>query len=187
MTVHKFDDSLARSHRYADAPWWGEVYRKAFPTMVTCADLRKDGWHQRAGIDRVLTLEDSTVVKIDEKVREETWPDILLEIWSRDWNGVPGWARKDLACDYIAYAMAPSRTCYLLPFQMLRRAVDQNYKAWDANARSKQFGFSWRKADNPGYVTWSIAVPTATLLNAIRDTMVIRWSDDTAHPQIGAA
>lgn len=44
--------------------------------------VRDDGWAQRGGIDRVITLACGRTIKIDEKVRKEDWPDILLERWS---------------------------------------------------------------------------------------------------------
>jgi hypothetical protein len=37
---------------------------------------------QRGGIDRILTLECGRTYTVDEKVRMEDWPDILLERWS---------------------------------------------------------------------------------------------------------
>jgi len=56
QTVHDFNESLAFSQSCADAPWWIDVYRTAFPGLVSAVSVRKDGWAQRGGIDRVLTL-----------------------------------------------------------------------------------------------------------------------------------
>lgn len=53
---HDFLTSLALSQTYADAPWWLDLYRQAFPTLVSAVCVRDDGWAQRGGIDRVLTL-----------------------------------------------------------------------------------------------------------------------------------
>src|SRR5690606_6534418 len=122
MVVHSFRESLERSNGYVDAPWWGEVYARAFPGFTSMMSVREDGWAQRGGIDRVITLKSGKTLTVDEKVREKSWGDILLERWSDERRGTPGWIQKDLACDYIAYAFAPDRRCYLLPFMQLRRA-----------------------------------------------------------------
>jgi hypothetical protein len=58
------------------------------------------------------------------------WPDILLEQWSDEARRVPGWVQKPLACDFIAYAFAPSRRCYLLPVALLQRAWRLNGREW---------------------------------------------------------
>ena len=62
--------------------WWTDVYRGAFPDLLSMTNVRKDGWAQRGGIDRVLTLSSGKTITVDEKVREKVWPDILLERWS---------------------------------------------------------------------------------------------------------
>lgn len=181
MTVHDFRESLAKSHAEQDAPYWSIVYSKAFTDRLqTIQNVRNDGWAQRGGIDRLLMLTDGTVLKVDEKVRERDWPDVLLEIWSDRDKRTPGWAVKELTCDFIAYAYIPSQTCYLLPYQLLRRAMKEQGSAWLALARAGRNGFKLIEAQNRGYVTVSIAVPTELLLAAITDAMIIRWSAEEA-------
>lgn len=168
--VHNFAESLERSHAYSDAPWWLEVYRKAFPGLQSAVCVRGDGWAQRGGIDRVLTLASGKTLTIDEKVREQDWPDILLEYWSDAGRKIPGWVAKDLACDFIAYAFVPSQTCYLLPFQTLRSAWRKNRIDWVRSYKRVE-------AKNTGYTTVSVAVPTSVLLDALADAMCIRWQE----------
>ena len=169
--VHDFEDSLALSHKYADAPWWFEIYRKAFPTMRACVDVRKDGWAQRGGIDRVLTLECGRTIKIDEKVRQQAWDDILLERWSDEARKLAGWIQKPLACEFINYAFIPIRTCYLLPTLTLQRAWKLHGRQWCA--RHKEI-----RAQNSKYVTVSVAVPISELFAALADAMKIQWEYD---------
>jgi len=147
---------------------WEEVYRAAFPGFMGMHDLRDDGWWQRAGIDRSIVLSNSKTVLVDEKVRKKDWGDILLEYFSDEARKTPGWVRKDLACDFIAYAFLPSRKCYLLPFLQLRRAWDSNGRRW-----FKQYEII--RADNGNYKTASVAVPTDVLLAALTDAMLVRW------------
>jgi hypothetical protein len=167
--VHDFEQSLARSQAQADAPWWLEVYRTAFPDLASSVSVREDGWAQRGGIDRVLTLASGRTLTIDEKVRDKVWPDILLELWSDKGKKVKGWAVKPLAIDYIAYAFVPSRQCYLLPFQTLRRA-------WRLNAKQWWDRYPHIEAKNRGYVTESIAIPVGVLMTAMGDAMRVEWS-----------
>lgn len=164
--VHHFADSLALSESFTDAPWWTDLYRKAFPTLTSAVSIRDDGWAQRGGIDRIITLECGRVFTVDEKVRTAEWPDILLERWSNEASRVPGWIQKPLACDFIAYAFAPSQRCYLLPTAPLQRAWRMNGRHW-----IEQYGE--RKAHNPGYVSTSVPVPIKTLMAAISAAMVL--------------
>lgn len=169
MTVHDFHESLQRSHEYEDAPWWEEVYRQAFPSLVAMPSMRTDGWAQRGGIDRMLVLGDGTTLTVDEKVRERDYPDFCLEYWSDCKRRVPGWIAKDLTCDYIAYAFVPSRTCYLLPFQLLRASWRENHEAWVRTYQKVE-------AMNRGYVTVSVAVPIDVVMAALVDAMTVRWT-----------
>lgn len=166
--VHDFAECLAKSLAHADAPWWLEVYRQAFPSVASAVNVRADGWAQRGGIDRVLTLSSGRTITVDEKVREKDWPDILLERWSDERRREPGWIQKPLACDFIAYAFVPSRTCYLFATLTLQRAWRMQGRQW-----AKSFGEI--RAQNDGYVTVSVPVPRAVLLTAMADAMKIEW------------
>ena len=163
---HRFHDSLALSNSFTDAPWWIDMYRRAFPKLASAVPVRNDGWAQRGGIDRVLTLECGRTYTVDEKVRMEDWPDILLERWSDEARRIPGWVQKPLACDFIAYAFAPSGICYLLPVAPLQRAWRQHGKEW-----IRRYGT--RRAPNVGYVSASVPVPTDVLMQAIARAMII--------------
>lgn len=170
MKVHDFRQSLALSHSYEDAPWWEQVYRQAFPGLQSAVSVRQDGWAQRGGIDRVLTLASGKTLTVDEKVRAEDYEDILLERWSDQERRVPGWIQKPLACDFIAYAFIPSARCYLLPFQGLQRAWRLHGQLWLTRYQPHI------EADNGHYVTESVAVPIPVLMEALADAMLVRWS-----------
>ena len=167
--MHDFKSDLKWSHEQSDQPWWEEVYRAAFPDFVAMHDVRQDGWAQRGGIDRQIVLEDGTVLKVDEKVRKKAYPDILLEAFS-DWDkGKPGWLDKGLTCDFIAYAFAETKTCYLLPFRTLRSAWVANRSEWWAK-------YGRCDAANRGYTTVSVPVPINVLMAAMQDAMVVNWA-----------
>lgn len=178
MTIHNFKKSLELSHKRDDEPFWEAIYRKAFGIdFLGFHSIKNDGVAQRAGIDRVVVLQSTKVVTVDEKVRDSHYPDILLEIWSDYAKRVPGWAhpKKKLLCDYIAYAVLPTQTCYLLPYPTLRSALQENAKDWISLADCKQEGFLWVDAANSGYITRSLIVPTDVLLDSFRESLTVTW------------
>lgn len=164
--VHRFRDSLALSESFVDADWWLPLYRRAFPTMVSAVAVREDGWAQRGGIDRLLTLSCGRTYTVDEKVRMHDWPDVLLERWSDEARRVPGWIQKPLAADFIGYAYAPAGMCLLLPVVPLQRAWRQHGRKW-INL------YGTRSAQNPGYVSVGVPVPRHVLMQAIVEAMVV--------------
>ena len=173
--VHRFSESLALSNAYADAEWWIPIYRQAFPKLMTAVSIREDGWAQRGGIDRVLTLQCGRTYTVDEKVRTENWPDILLEHGSDEERRIPGWIQKPLACDFIAYAYAPTETCYLLPVAPLQRSWRQRGREWIV-------AYGTRRARNPGYVSVGVPVPRDVLMQAIVDAMRVATNERRSIP-----
>ncbi len=167
--IHNFQSKLNLSHKFENAPWWEQVYRKAFFGFDGMHSVRQDGWAQRAGIDRQVFLKSGKIIEIDEKVRTKVYPDILLERWSDKERKIPGWVQKDLKCDYIAYAFIPSKTCYLLPFPQLRKAWIDNGKEWIEI-------YGTREAKNEGWVTESVPVPIDILLVAISCSQIVIWN-----------
>ena len=179
MVVHHFDQSLAYSHAHENAEWWLDVYRRAFPTLVAAVSVRNDGWAQRGGIDRMLTLQCGRTISIDEKVREKDYGDILLERWSDEDRREPGWIQKPLACEFIAYAVVPTCKCWLLPTLSLQRAWRLFGREWDrkyptCRAANEYRGRKW--------TTVSIAVPHAILFGALTDAMLVTWGSENEKP-----
>jgi hypothetical protein len=176
MSTHSFSESLAKSHRAEDASWWLDVYRKAFPTLVAAPSVRKDGWAQRAGIDRQIILECGRVIPVDEKVRYRKYSgDILLEFWSDFERQEAGWAAKPLRCEFIAYAFAPSGVCYMFPTLTLQAACRANAREWvsvfkylDARNKDERTGRAW--------TTRSVAIPIDTLMTAIAGAMSVSFT-----------
>jgi len=170
--IHSFGKSLKRSHEIAGEPFWEEIYREFFPDFHSMAYIEKDGWAQRGGVDRIIVLGSSRIVKIQEKCREEVWPDILLERWSDRGSRKPGWIQENLDCDYLAYVFLPTKECHMLPFLALRRA-------W------RMFGREWIErypptiAANRGWVTEGVPVPIAALYLALSEASRVCPSRET--------
>jgi hypothetical protein len=173
---HDFQASLQRSHGAEDLPLWKELYRQAFPSLLSFHSHRQDGEHQRAGVDRSIVLANARTVLVDEKIRfrnrhtGKVYEDILLEYWSAfdatDPNRCSlGWLFKPLRADYIAYAIAPLGKAYLLPVLLLQAAGRHYQETWwvkyphvECNSRNAQ-GRTWK--------TVSVAVPVTELFRAL--------------------
>ncbi len=84
---------------------------------------------------------------------------------------VPGWIQKPLACDFIAYAFIPSRTCLLLPTLTLQRS-------WRIYGRDWIEKYPAVRANNGRYITTSIPVPRDILLKALSDATVVVWGEE---------
>jgi hypothetical protein len=169
VTLHDFKSSLESSHRASDLPIWLEIYQQAFPDMQAAIDHRADGEHQRAGIDRSITLSNSKQILIDEKIRWKDYGDIALEYWSDRGRRIPGWVCKPLRADYICYAIAPTGKAYLLPVPQLQQAWRKHGDQWKADYRDCN-------APNVGYITVSCAVPVAVLFRAIGECLRVSFT-----------
>lgn len=166
--IHDFDESLDLSNRRAQELWVLDMYRAAYPNVETLAYVRKDGWAQRGGVDRVVTLSSGKTITHDEKFREKVWNDFCLEYFSDLRQKTRGWVAKDLACDVIAYAFVPIKTAYFLPFQTLREAWRRNHESWVSE-------YPKIDAENKTWITRSVAVPIPVVLDALGDAVRIKW------------
>ena len=169
MQVHNFEAQKAFSRSQSDQNFWFRVYEKAFPGLASAVSvIDGEHWAQRAGVDRILTLDHGRVITVDEKVRKVARDDILLEYWSNREKKGRGWIAKDLGCDYIAYAFLPTRKCYLFPFLDLRRAWRDNHKEWIGT-------YGKCEARNPGYISEGCPVPIRVVQDALIASQVIEW------------
>lgn len=181
--VHDFEEQKRFAETVRVEAFWQDVYRRAFPDMTGCHLNDRDNGAQRSGVDRLIVLRSTKVLRIDEKVRKETRDDILLEYLSNDRTGAPGWIEKDLTIDYLAYAMLPALRCYLFPWQMLRRAWLFHKERWLDMGRRRVAGFSCPPpARNRGYSTHSVCVPISTLRETVSTAHVIQLDTGNGPP-----
>lgn len=187
---YDFYKHLRESASHANDPFWGEVYRKAFPgfyhrIVVTDRTL------QHQGVDSVVQLKGGGKIYVDEKVREvkdkrgrTMTPEthgILLEEWSSVREGKVGWWRADLQTQFIAYAFLATQQCLMIPFQALRRTRVEFGNEWLTLASQNKQGFrevrsaSRRGADE--WETYSIVVPVNRLKAALSDVIDISWGE----------
>lgn len=167
LGYHDFRERLKYSEKASEEPFWEAVYKKAFHNYVNSMPCSGNTKSQRKGIDRLVHLSNGKTLQIDEKKREQDWPDILLEYVSVDTTNAPGWIEKDLDIDYLAYAFMPSKTVYLFPWDMLRRAWKHYKDLWIDEYQEV-------RAQNNGYVTISVAVPIKVLQDAVTVASIIK-------------
>jgi len=154
--VNDFSVDLEYSLDSSEDKMFNEFYYKAFPNIKEiefCEDMER----QRKGFDKIIHFNNGNWFAIDEKKRRVDYGDILLEIWSVD-NRKRGWLYT-CQCDYIVYAIMPTKKIYLLPTLLLK-------KAWITN-KDKWIKYKPIIAINDGYVTESRAIEIKELLSAI--------------------
>jgi hypothetical protein len=172
---HDFRDCLARSHAAADLPVWEEMYRQAFPDFLVRIDRREYGPHQRQGIDCIVKLGNGREIPIDEKVRGRgkhgvIYNDVALEYISVDRTGAPGWVENPaIIAEYIAYAIAPLGSGYLLPVLQLQQAWKKNKQKW-------LLVYGPHAAPNNGYLTYFCPVPVPELFAAIGSQLRLKFT-----------
>jgi hypothetical protein len=184
VTVHSF----ATSDGHEKDSWWASFYRNAFPRYRTHehnADVRS----QKRGVDHRVHLSGDITVIIDCKTRSEKWPDVLLEVYSDYENGVKGWALKPQDTMYVAYVFMTEATGWLIPFQLMQRALLRHRDEWKNWAENRTHGFRWvdacnRSADGTTYTTRSLAVPYAVLVQAMAEPIPFEISMED---RLGAA
>ena len=174
--LHDFGSSNAWSKSKRLEEVWGKLYSSAFRDRLVRTENVDDLPRQLLGIDKELYLRGGKVLLVDEKSRASKYPDVLIEVFSSFEDRTPGWARKDLHCDLIAYGWFPfgkPPEAILLPFQALRTWFDRRGWRWYWTAARRKDGARICDAHNQGYTTRSIAIPTERLLDEIRDSMVV--------------
>ena len=175
MNVRDFQDDLKQADKRADEPFWEKVYKGFFPTFASMEKVPKSDPQQRLGIDRIITLRNGSVIYVEEKRRSEDYSDFVLEIWSNEGKALKGWTRRDLCCDYLAYAIIPSQTCYMLPWSALQLACRQNWAQWLDDYPQR---FRRQSEDRDSGDIWtSVAfpVPRSVVLQAMTEAMQVIW------------
>jgi len=160
IKVNDFKVDLEWSLDSSEDELFNDFYYKAFPNIKEiefCEDMER----QRKGFDKIIHFQNGNWFAIDEKKRRVDYGDILLEIWSVD-KKKRGWLYT-CQCDYIVYAIMPTKKIYLLPTLLLK-------KAWITN-KDKWINYKPIIARNKTYVTESRSIKTDELLSAISNEM----------------
>lgn len=165
VVIHDFQEQLEYSATLSDENSWIEFYRRLWPDMLAAIRIDANSQFQKWGIDREILLPNGKRFSIDEKKRKKDYGDLLLEEWSVcdfDFDKKQvirgkkiGWALDhNKRCDFVAYSIAESSKCYLLPFELTRQTCLHNIERWRKNP-------AWypKTANNKGYTTVNAAIP----------------------------
>lgn len=172
VTVHEFKASLDWSLDIQKKPFWQQIYETFFGPGIVMALNPIDGVGQRLGADRIVILPGSSAcIRVDEKIRKESYPDILLEHLSSKQRNTPGWICKPLLADYIAYVNLPMEICHLLPTHALQRAWAKYGEQWKRE-------YQEIKANNGTYQTVCAAVPIDVLYQAMNKVMRVPFCQE---------
>ena len=158
MKYNDFGLDLEYSLEERENELFDSFYYRVFPGLNNI-HLVKDMETQKKGIDKILYFKSGYVVTVDEKKRRKDYGDILLELWSVWERKKRGWLYT-CKCDYIVYAIMPSKKVYLLPTLLLKKAWIENQAEWITT-------YEEITAYNREYVTKSIAIPIGILLEQI--------------------
>lgn len=158
MKFNDFTLDLEYSLEERENDLFDSFYYRVFPGLESIR-FADDIETQKKGIDKILHFKSGYTVTVDEKKRRKDYGDILLELWSVWERRKRGWLYT-CKCDYIVYAIMPSRKVYLLPTLLLKKAWLKNQIKWGKEYKEIT-------AYNEGYVTKNIAIPTEVLLEEL--------------------
>ena len=127
--MNEFNTQLAESQSLEIISLWDKIYHQWKPR---CRVGRNDEYNakQLKGIDVSIYLPTRRILRIDEKVREEEYNDILLEDFSNIEDEIKGWMWKGLDIHFIAYLFKPIKTAYFLPWEELQSLFHEKRNYW---------------------------------------------------------
>lgn len=164
--MHTFEGSLYKSERGNADIFWSDVYELGFPGYAI-GNIERDLHTQKLGIDRFLISPEGQTIRVEEKRRDTSYTDFLLEDKSSIGHDTPGWMEKRLQCDFIIYGSMPRREAFVFPYSELVAVWRRHKESWTESAHKKVEGFSYVEAPNRGYVTGNVAVPREVLLSEV--------------------
>jgi hypothetical protein len=171
--VRDFKECLDWSEKSDTTAQLRKFYLRVFPDAVDVRGIsgntRKGLALQKGGSDKEIVLANGRVLRIEEKIRNQWYGDILIEWEHRYPSGYikPGWGQKALGCDILAYVVLPIQHVWLFPWPLLRMALVEHGKAWWGEHKRVA-------ARNRDYTTWSFGVRPYVLLSAIQEQLA--WS-----------
>lgn len=166
MAINNFEVQLADSNGQEADEFWTAAYAQFFPEFSARFHAPKFSLAQRRGVDVLVYLGNDQIKRVDEKLRTESYPDILLEHTSNKRMRTKGWMEREMWIDYLAYGVLPTRKAYLFPWDLLKRAWNTNRTRWMSEYKDVQ-------APNEGYITLCTPVPYRVLYAALIAAMQI--------------
>lgn len=138
---HDFQTKLLEGER------WELALDNFFSKWYTIQPVDRQG--QRAGVDRLWTRPDGSVLRIEYKADSVCWRtgNVFLEVVSVDTSGKTGWVWSSQA-DLLVYLMPQVGKAFLVEMAALRWAMGE----WS-------WKYPTKTADNGTYRTHGVCVP----------------------------
>ena len=165
-----FNERLAMSSGFAASADVKSVLLDSIPGAVNIIQAAKE--NDRQGVDWWVELSTAKFLAVDAKVRQTDWrathpmdDDIALETWSVVEKGVVGWTRdQSKKCDYVLWLWKDTGRYCLIPFPMLCKVFEREWKGWSARHKTKR---QFTPRDNGGYHSECVFVPRREIWAAI--------------------
>jgi hypothetical protein len=106
MQINNFAVQLEKSNGATAAEFWTSAYKKFFPEFSERFAMPKYTLAQRRGVDVLVYLGNDQIKRVDEKLREDSYPDIILEHTSHDRMKTKGWIEKEMWIDYQSLSVS---------------------------------------------------------------------------------
>lgn len=157
-----FADRLAMSQGTSTNNNVAEILVQNIPAAVSAHQAHSS--NDRTGTDWWVELSTSKHLSVDCKVRGEDWAkktnpqdDLALETWSVVEKNVVGWTR-DLTkkSDYILWLWTDSGRWCLVPFPMLCKVFELNWKVWREQHKTRR---QFTPRQSGGYHSECVFVP----------------------------
>lgn len=131
VNPHDFWDDMINSNNISDSSEIKKIYEQKLDSKIVKRIGIKNKVQQKAGYDIELYLEDGRILTIEEKIRNEFYPDLLLEIQHTNGISKHGWLYKSQA-EILSY-IQPYKQGYHLTLWKLKELAE-----W---TKSEQFLF----------------------------------------------
>ena len=132
---YDFTDRLVMSQGTSANQDVADILVSNIPSAVSAYQAHQT--NDRTGTDWWVELRTSKHLSVDCKVRAEDWAsksaqdDLALETWSVLESEVVGWTRdRDKRTDYVLWLWTDTGRWCLVPFPMLCRAFEINWRSW---------------------------------------------------------
>lgn len=166
IEIHDFQEKLVESQKIQKAEFWHFLYERFFGAGITFKLNEEDSYGQRLGIDRTVIVSGGKTYQIEEKIRFQSYDDILLEFVSNSKRNTPGWVCKPLMADFILYVNLPLSNAYWLPVAPLQRAWKIHGKSWIKRRTIPAY--------NHGYETLNTPVTVPEMNDAIIESLSLQ-------------
>ncbi|MDX0604904.1 hypothetical protein GOD78_18240 [Sinorhizobium medicae] len=170
------------SLKHYRSEWYGAVMEAMFGRNCIWSPVN-DVARQKSGIDVSVTNWLGQQFFVDDKFRSKDYGDLLVETMSDRLNRRLGWMIKHgMRCDWLHYAILPSRISYFVAYRAFRIAFAA-HQEWMEFARTRRHGFSFDQSSSCcGDRQWTtdfMCIPVRVVRAEIGCT-IVRWDDAMA-------